>query len=150
MCAALARDPGFNIPISGIGVEPSIQVTPRDTIDFGGVLVGSSSIDTLHIANAEPGTCLDTTYVDTLFIIGPQRTEFVAGVVVGRGARIPPMDTLQVPITVTPAAPGLRTAKCIIRHELSSGIPDTVVLRVNGLSPELTTVNSEIDLLRMF
>lgn len=141
-----ASTPGspIRIPIRGNGIEPSIQVSPRDTIDFGGVLVAAAATDTLRISNAEPGTCLDTTFVDTLFIIGPQRSEFAAGVIVRRGTRVAPMTALSVPITATPTAPGIRIAQAVIRHELSRGIPDTVVLIVNGLRPELTTSRNEI------
>lgn len=141
-----ASTPGspIRIPIRGRGVEASIQIAPRDTIDFGGVLVGQSTTDTLRISNAEPGTCLDSTFVDTLYIIGPQRAEFTTPVIIRRGDRIAPMGTINVPITATPSAKGPRVAQAIVRHELSAGIPDTVVLVVNGLSPELTTIQSEI------
>ncbi len=141
-----ASTPGspIRIPIRGRGLEASIQVTPRDTIDFGGVLVGQSKTDTLRISNAEPNTCLDSTFVDTLFIIGPQRSEFTTPVVIRRGNRIAPMGTIVVPISAAPTTKGLRVAQAIIRHELSAGIPDTVVLIVNGLLPELTTVQPEI------
>lgn len=141
-----AATPGspIRIPIRGRGVEPSIQVTPRDTIDFGGVLVGGFSVDTLNIANAEPNTCLDSTFVDTLYIIGPQRTEFTTQTLIRRGDRIAPMSRISAPITARPLAKGQRVAQAVIRHELSAGIPDTVMLLVNGLLPELTTVQPEI------
>jgi len=134
----------IRIPIRGRGVEPSIQIVPRDTINFGGVLVGASGRDTITIGNAEPNTCLDTTLVDTLFIIGPQRSEFTTAITVQRGTRLPPGRSLSVPMTVVPLAPGRRTARAVIKHELSFGIPDTVELIVNGLRPELTTVESKI------
>lgn len=132
----------IRIPIQGTGLVPTFSTRPFDTLDFGGVLVGQPRNDTLRLDNIQVGGCLDTTLLDTLRILGPQQAEFGALIVIRKGTRIAPQGSISVPMRAVPSAAGRRIAYAVIFHEIRDASPDTVVLVVNGLKPELTTVQS--------
>jgi photosystem II stability/assembly factor-like uncharacterized protein len=136
----------IRIGISGTGTEPSFRMLPRDrdTIDFGRVLVGSSAVRTLRLLNDAPGLCLDSTWVTRTSLLGSGRTTFQLGRSLPPVAQIPPQGEIAIPITAAPAALGASTAFVVVSHEVTATSPDTVWLRVVGVQPELTTLNSEI------
>ena len=55
-------DSPARIPVQGTGVEPTFATRPSDTLDFGNVVRGRSSVDTLRLSN-DLHTCLDSTRI---------------------------------------------------------------------------------------
>jgi|GEM_PF-2191355 len=135
----------LRLPVRGFGVEPSFQTSPRDTLDFGGVLVGQTKIDTLALLNRKTGTCLDRVRLDTMRIVGPNAADFSAGQPITRTTVLQPDDRLPIAMSARPSVAGLRVAYAVIEHEIGGQSPDTVVLLVNGLQSELTTLNNVVN-----
>ncbi|MBS1912580.1 MAG: choice-of-anchor D domain-containing protein [Bacteroidetes bacterium] len=136
------------IPITGLGTVQSFSTNPADTLDFGGVLLSLTTSQNLILLNNKlRQACLDTTNMYSFAIAGPNASDFTTTFSIS-GGRYPvgPQAQVQVPITAAPSAPGQRIAYAIISHDLnlSPPDPDTVVLVVKGLKPEVTTANSEM------
>lgn len=135
----------LRLVVRGTGVEPSVQTSPVDTLNFGSVLVGQSQVDTLALLNRKANSCLDLTRLDTMRILGPNASDFTAGQRITSSTTLAPDERLPIAMTARPSAQGQRIAYAVIQHEISAQSPDTVVLLVNGMQSALTTQNTTID-----
>lgn len=135
----------LRVPVSGIGLIKSFGTLPADTLHFGGVLIAASEPRTLLLENRGlDAECLEESHVTSFIIEGDNASEFSTTFLIGSGRRLPAGSELQALITATPAAQGIRTARVIIEHDANPGVPDTVVLIVNGLRPDLVSASPEI------
>lgn len=136
----------IRIPIVGIGQVQSYATTPADTVDFGSVLLGLSTSQSLLLQNNKlRQLCLDTTFLQNFKITGPNASDFTTSFAIA-GPRLPlgPLAEVSIPLTATPGAAGVRVGYAVITHDIDINTPDTIVLIVNGLRPELTTLSGEI------
>jgi hypothetical protein len=132
------------IPVTGTGTEPSYRTLPRDTVDFGRVLLGVTSSQTLRLLNNQPGLCLDSTMISRLWLLGAGRLSFGVGRSVPPALFIPADGELTIPVTATPSVLGVTTAFIVIAHDVFSQPVDTVWLRVEGVRPELVSASAVI------
>lgn len=137
----------IRIPISGTGLEQAFAASPFDTLFFGDVLIGAPTGKPLRFLNQKPGGCLDTTSIFTFRIDGPNRLDFSTSfsVPAGKVVTIPPDSVLAIPISATASAPGLRIAYVISTNSLPFSPPDTVVLVINGVQPNLANTAQSIN-----
>lgn len=135
----------LRVPVSGIGLVKSFGTLPADTLHFGGVLIATPEQRILLLENRGlDAECLEETRVLSFRIEGDNASEFTTAFSVGSGRPLPAGSELQALITATPAAEGIRTARAIIGHDADPDVPDTVVLIVNGLRPDLVSASSAI------
>jgi photosystem II stability/assembly factor-like uncharacterized protein len=137
----------IRIPIMGIGLVPTFKTTPADTLDFTGIPVGTAATrDLLLENNLYRALCLDTSNIFSFTITGPNASEFTTTFTMPGSGRLPlgPLQEVAVPITAQPVGAGQRIAYAVIATDVGGATPDTVVLAMNGLKPELNTTNSEI------
>ncbi len=137
----------IRIPVVGIGTVQSFTTTPADTLNFAGVLLGFGTSQSLALQNNKlRRACLDTTTIVGFRITGPNASEFTTTFTLPGSGRLPlgPLAEVSVPITATPGAAGQRVAYAVVTTDINVNKPDTIVLVVNGLRPELTVINSEI------
>ncbi|MCC7438917.1 MAG: choice-of-anchor D domain-containing protein [Armatimonadetes bacterium] len=132
------------VPVVGNATESAFRPTPMDTLDFGSVEILTSASAKLAIGNRKANSCLDTLRFGSFRTAGPNAAEFATPFAVGSPAPSlrPDADT-SITFTATPTAAGKRVAYAIFTHDAASS-PDTVVLVVRGVMPQLTTVNDEI------
>lgn len=77
----------FNIPLSGTGVQPDIDVNPT-ALNFGTVAVGNDSVRSVSVTNVGVGPLIIT----DVSVVGPSASEFV------------PFNLPPLPITIAPGA----------------------------------------------
>ena len=132
------------VPVAGNATESAFRPTPMDTLDFGSVEILTPASAKLTIGNRKANTCLDTLRVSSFSTVGPNAAEFTTPFVLNPAPLLlrPDMDTA-LTFTATPTAAGKRVAHAIFTHDAAT-TPDTVVLVVRGVMPELTTASDEI------
>lgn len=132
------------VPVMGNATEVAFRSAPLDTLDFGTVEILTSASAKLTIGNRKANTCLDTLRLTSFSKVGPNGGEFTTPFGVNPTPMLvrPDVDT-SITFTATPTAVGRRIAYAIFTHDAASS-PDTVVLVVRGVMPELTAVKDEI------
>lgn len=146
---ALSPDPDslIRIPLEGTGLLGALQTAPDDTVQFGSVVIGGSATANLALFNTgRPDSCLLTTNITAFRITGPNPADFSTTFSIPSGGKVPilPGGSLTIPLNAAPTAPGIRIAYAVVTTDIPNSRPDTVVLKVKGLEPALTTTNTEI------
>jgi len=118
-----------SIPLTGTGTRADISIVPQ-SMDFGNVLVYSSSTKTVKIVNSGNMDLV----VSSLSVIGANQDLFSASFAVGLPITIRPSDSAIIAVQFIPNSSGGKSAQLNIGHSASS-IPATMIVTGNGASP---------------
>ncbi len=126
--------------MQGSGVAPGVGISPA-SLAFGNVPVGqTSAAQTVTLENTGSANLT----FGALALSGANAAEFALGADTCSGQTLAPAATCTADVTLTPAAPGARSAQLDIPSNAASS-PDAVPLSGNGvqaiLSLDASTIN---------
>ncbi len=128
----------FPIVLSGLSAAPNGSIGP-DTIDFGTVRVGSSSLQSASAWNSGSAAYL----IDSISIVPmPGTGSNIFATNFHTPGSDPPFENMLIPFQFTPAAAQFYEAKAIITD--GEGKVDTVVLIGNGAMPHVIASDSAL------
>ncbi|MBL8913878.1 MAG: choice-of-anchor D domain-containing protein [Archangium sp.] len=121
------------VNLTGTGVSPRLTTSPAGTLALGGRPVGqTSSPVTLVVSNT--GSAPLT--ISGMVIAGPNASEFALSMPPMFPTTLAVAASLNVGVTVTPSARGMRTATLAITSD-APGSPTNVTLTATGQGPQL-------------
>src|SRR5262249_38774538 len=137
-----AACPTVEVPITGAGVTPGVQVS-RSGADFGAVRVGTISAATsFTVTNV--GDATFTVSSVALSNPGDFALELTSPGPASYPVTLPPGASVTFTVSATPSTVGLRTGTVIVTTDLN-GPPVQLALVVVGVAPGLTVSDTRID-----